>query len=145
MKFPNSARLLTGSVAAVMTLGLVPAPASAAVDTSTPGAANVVRTAEFRQLIGDVSTSTYFEVGVPGAGTYVLEYEITGVAFFDTYVDGIELGYVGGAGGSYRTRPIELSASGHLVQAVGPDGSGSARVYLVQVAPSMPSSATNTP
>ena len=84
-------------------------------------------------MIGQTGGPTYLEASVPVTGTYLLEYEITGVAFFDTYVDGTELGYVGGAGGTYQTRALPLSAGGHLVQVAGPEGSGTARIYLVQV------------
>lgn len=101
-------------------------PASAARPVAAPAAL-------YRQLIGQVSSPTYLEASTPAAGTYRIEYEIVGTAFFDTYVDGIELGYVGGPTGTYRTRTLRLSAGGHLVQVVGPEGSGRAKVYLAQV------------
>ena len=109
------------AAAAVLTLGLAPAGAHAA----TPAA-------PYRQLLGTVSASTYLEAGVPRAGKYSIEYDITSnAAFFDTYVDGTELGYVGGSTGTYLTRPVQLNDSGHLVQVVGPEGVGTAKVYIV--------------
>jgi hypothetical protein len=67
-----------------------------------------------------------------GAGTYAIEYDLTAnAAFFDTYVDGTELGYIGGATGTYLTRSVQLSSGGHLVQVAGPEGSGTANVYIV--------------
>jgi hypothetical protein len=112
------ARLIAGSLAALITLGLAPAAANAAPPP-------------YRQLIGVVNQPGYFEASVPDTADYRLEYDTTGVAFFDTYVDGTELGYVGGPAGSYQTRIVQLSAGGHLVQVVGPEGNGTARVYLV--------------
>lgn len=85
-----------------------------------------------RQLLGQVSRPTYLEASTPAAGVYAIEYDIKGTAFFDTYLDGTELGYVGGPTGTYRTRSISLTAGGHLVQVTGPDGSGTASVYLVR-------------
>ncbi len=87
-----------------------------------------------RQLLGQVSGSAYFEASLPAAGDYAIEYDITATAFFDTYVDEAELGYVGGPAGVYRTRSLTLTKGGHLVHVVGPEGSGMASVYLVQVA-----------
>ncbi len=86
-----------------------------------------------RQFVGQVTGSTYFEVSPPAAGTYALEYELEGTAFFDTYVDEVELGYVGGSAGVYRTRPLSLTAGGHVVHVAGPDGAGTASVYLVEL------------
>ena len=119
--------------------------ATAVTAAQTPAAASVlpglradiaqhvtVKHHHYRQLLGMVTTSTYLEASTPKAGTYAIEYDVAGTAFFDTYVDNTELGYVGGTTGVYLTRPNRLTAGGHLVQAVGPEGSGSARVYLVQ-------------
>ena len=116
----KSPKLIAGSLIALATVALTPAAAGA---TPAPG---------YRQLIGTVSTTTYLEASTPAAGTYALEYDITGLAFFDTYVDGTELGYVGVPDGAYRTRAVPLRPGGHLIEAVGPEGSGTARVYLVQ-------------
>ncbi len=99
----------------------------------TANSASAATTPPIRQLIGTVSGPTDLEVGVPGSGTYAIEYDVTGTAFFDTYVDGTELGYVGGSDGAYQTRPVQLSSSGHLVDVSGPEGSGTADVYLVAV------------
>ncbi len=115
-------RLVAGSAATLFIFGLAVTPADASTATG------------YRQLIGEVSQSTYLEASVPGSGSYRLEYDVTGLAFFDSYVDGTELGYVGGTDGNYLTRPVALSAGGHLVQVVGPEGSGTAQVYLVSSA-----------
>ncbi|WP_410631517.1 hypothetical protein [Amycolatopsis sp. cmx-4-83] len=93
----------------------------------------VVEASPTRQLVGQVTGSTYFEVSPPAAGTYAFEYELEGTAFFDTYVDEVELGYVGGSAGVHRTRPLSLTAGGHLVHVVGPEGTGTASVYLVEL------------
>lgn len=108
----------------------VAGPAGAAGGAPVAAAPAAAPAAAYRQLIGQVSRPTYLEASTPAAGKYRIEYEITGTAYFDTYVDGIELGYVGGPTGTYRTRSLRLSAGGHLVQVVGPEGSGSAKVYL---------------
>ena len=89
--------------------------------------------APYRQLIGQVDESAYLEASVPSTGSYVIEYDVSGVAAFDTYVNGTELGYVGGPTGAYQTRAVQLTAGGQLVQVVGPEGSGTASVYIVQV------------
>ncbi|MDI5962418.1 hypothetical protein [Streptantibioticus silvisoli] len=86
-----------------------------------------------RQLLGQVSGPTYLEASAPVAGVYAVEYDVTGNAAFDTYIDGTELGYVGASPGVYQTRSVSLSAGGHLVQVAGPEGSGQASVYLVQI------------
>ncbi len=86
----------------------------------------------YRQLIGTVSSPGYLEASAPSAGTYSIEYDITGSAYFDTYVNNTELGYVGGSTGIYHTRTFSLSAGGVLVQVAGPEGSGKASVYLDQ-------------
>lgn len=90
-----------------------------------------VHQAGSRQLLGTVTGVTDFEASPPSAGTYVFEYEVDGVSGWDTYVDGAELGYVGGPTGVYRTRTVALTAGGHLVRVAGPEGYGSARAYLV--------------
>ncbi len=142
-------RAATGAVlsaaGALLTVGLVPAAASA---TPTPAAPAVHAThaaraaachhhAHYRQLIGTVTAGTYLEASVPTAGTYAIEYDITttSAAFFDTDLNGTELGYVGGVTGRYVTRTVQLTAGGQLVQVVGPDGAGSADVYLISVRP----------
>ena len=124
MKITKGLRL-----ALVATVGLA---VSGAV-TVTANAASAATTPSFRQLIGTVSGSTDLEVGVPGSGTYAVEYDVTGTAYFDTYVDGTELGYVGGTDGVFQTRTLQLSSSGHLIHVAGPEGSGSATVYLVAI------------
>ncbi len=124
---------VAATAAAVLGLGLLAAGANAA----TPAASVVTASASpqaapYRQLLGTVTASTYLEASVPRAGKYAIEYDITAnAAFFDTYVDGTELGYVGGSTGTYLTRAVQLSASGHLVQVAGPEGVGTANVYLV--------------
>lgn len=120
-------------MAGLIALTAVP---SAATASPTSGEFRTVQSATaqpFRQLIGTVSRPTYLEASVPGAGTYLVEYEVTGVGFFNTYVNGTELGYVGGPDGTYRTRTVELSAGGHLIRVTGPDGIATARVYLVRI------------
>ncbi|WP_146073661.1 hypothetical protein [Amycolatopsis sp. CA-126428] len=92
----------------------------------------VVAASPTRQLIGQVTGSTYFEVSPPAAGAYAFEYKLEGTAFFDTYVDEVELGYVGGSAGVHRTRPLSLTAGGHVVHVAGPEGAGTALVYLVE-------------
>jgi hypothetical protein len=80
-----------------------------------------------------VTASTYLEASIPTAARYAIEYDITtaNAAYFDTYLNGTELGYVGGVTGRYVTRAVRLSAGGQLVQVVGPDGSGTADVYII--------------
>lgn len=130
MNSEKPTQLLAGAIAALITLGLAAVPGNA---FAASGGTVAVQIADDRQLIGVVSTSTYLEASVPASGTYLFEYEISGVAFFDTYVNGAELGYVGGSDGIYRTRASQLSAGGQLIQVVGPEGSGTARVYLVHL------------
>ncbi|MEU3508267.1 hypothetical protein ABZ733_10090 [Streptomyces longwoodensis] len=110
----------------------VPA-ATAATGGPAPLTPATTHTAAFRQLIGHVSGPAYLEASVPASGSYTIEYQITGNAAFDTYVNGAELGYVGGSTGTYRTRTVKLPAGGVLVQVAGPEGSGQAAVYLVSV------------
>jgi hypothetical protein len=88
--------------------------------------------AGYRQLIGQVSGPAFLEASVPAAGDYALEFDVSGLAFFDAYVNGVETGYAGGPDGDYQTRPLPLSAGGVLVQVTGPEGTGTAAVYLVQ-------------
>ncbi len=141
-------RAATGAVVsaagALLTVGLVPAAASAtpAVHATRSGhaaratrAAGCHHRAQYRQLIGTVTAGTYLEASVPTAGTYAIEYDITttSAASFDTYLNGVELGYVGGVTGRYRTRTVQLTAGGQLVQVVGPDGTGTGDVYLISV------------
>ncbi len=110
--------------------GVAPVAAAAGASGTVAGA---VSAPTGRQLLGQVSGPAYFEASPPAAGSYAVEYEITGSGFFDTYVDEVELSYVGGPAGIYRTRALSLSEGGHLVHVVGPEGSGTASVYLVQV------------
>lgn len=119
--------------AAVIVTGV--APVASAAGTVADLRTSTAKSSLARQLLGQVSSGpAYFEASAPSAGVYAIEYEITGTAFFDTYVDDkTELGYVGGPAGVYRTRSVSLSAGGHLVNVVGPEGSGTASVYLVQI------------
>ncbi len=121
--------MAASAVAVAPTAATAVAPAAISSGTAQHPAASK---SPYRQLLGTVTASTYLEASTPTAGTYAIEYDVTGTAFFDTYVDNTELGYVGGSSGVYLTRPITLSAGGHLVQVVGPEGSGSAQVYIVQ-------------
>jgi len=124
-----------GSAAANATPGpAVHAPRSVYAARATPAAA-CHHCVHYRQLIGTVTASTYLEASVPTAGTYAIEYDITttSAAFFDTYLNGTELGYVGGVTGRYVTRTVQLTAGGQLVQVGGPDGVGTADVYLISV------------
>lgn len=131
----RSAQLVAVSAtAALLAVAVTPAAASAATAPSAPANATPRHQPRYRQLLGTVTTGTYLEASVPTAGTYAVEYDITATAaFYDTYLDGTELGYVGGATGTYLTRSIRLTPGGHLVQVVGPEGSGTANVYLVSV------------
>ena len=128
--------VLTCAMAVVVTTSLMP---MTAVATTAPGhqgttSAASERATPYRQLLGTITTKpVIFEASVPVRGTYLFEYEVTGLAYFDTYVDGTELGYVGGSTGTYQTRTVQLSAGGHLVDAVGPHGNGTARIYIVQI------------
>jgi len=134
-------RSATGAVlsaaAALLAVGVAPAAASAAPTPAVPAvhATSCHHQVHYRQLIGTVTASIYLEASVPTAGTYAVEYDTTttDAAYFDTYLNATELGYVGGVTGTYVTRAVQLSAGGQLVQVVGPDGVGSAQVYLVSV------------
>lgn len=142
-KLLRSAQFSVVAAAAVFAAGLVPATASAAPTPAVSSAHKIHKshkshkshknyTATYRQLLGTVSGPTYLEASVPSAGNYAIEYDITsGVAFFDTYINGTELGYVGGGTGAYLTRSVPLTAGGQLVQVAGPEGSGTANVYIV--------------
>lgn len=114
----------TTTAAAALAVGLAPAAITSASAATAPA---------YRQLIGTVSSSTYLEASVPKNGNYAIEYDIvSGTAFFDTYLKGIELGYVGGSAGSVSvTKKLWLRAGGQLVQVAGPEGSGTARVFIV--------------
>ena len=69
---------------------------------------------------------------MPTNGNYAIEYDIVaGTAFFDTYVNGTELGCVGGSKGAYFTKALNLHSGGQLVRVVGPEVLGTARVYIV--------------
>ncbi len=128
-----SVPVLLSAVAAVV-VGTQPA---GAVSGRAPVSAvtSVVQAGPSRQLLGQVTGSgpTYLEASAHTAGTYAIEYDIKGTAFYDTYVDDIGLGYVGGGTGIYRTRSLTLSAGGHLVSVPGVEGSATASVYLVQI------------
>lgn len=136
-KLLRSAQFSVVAAATVFAAGLVPATASAAPTPAASSAHKIhkshkIHTATYRQLLGTVSGPTYLEASVPSAGNYAVEYDITsGVAFFDTYINGTELGYVGGGTGAYLTRSVTLTAGGQLVQVAGPEGSGTANVYIV--------------
>lgn len=126
----RSARVTTAAVAAVLAVGLTPGLARATA--STPTSAHTTAATTYRQLIGTVSSSTYLEASVPKNGSYAIEYDIiTGTAFFDTYLNGTELGYVAGSKGTYFTKTLYLPAGGQLVRVVGPEGVGTARVYII--------------
>lgn len=119
------------AAAALLVMGFVPATAAAA--TTVTAAESTTQNTSYRQLIGTASAPTYLEASVPTAGNYAIEYEVTtkSAAYFDTYVNGVRLGYVGGVTGTYRTRSIQLPAGGQLVRVTGPSGIGSAKVYIV--------------
>jgi hypothetical protein len=126
----RTALSLALGITASVALGTVCATAGAAplaVPHST-----VARATAARQLLGHVSGPTFLEASVPAAGRYALQYDIEGTAAFDTYLNGTELGYVGGPTGTYQTRTVQLPAGGLLVQVAGPEGSGQASVYLVR-------------
>lgn len=120
-----------------LTVGLSPTVSNAAtMGANVPAVASAPSASAYRQLVGTVSGPALFESSVPVNGTYAFEYAVTDGIFaaFDTYVDGVELGYTGGVpGGVYRSRAVALNAGGHLVQIAGPEGSGTAKVYIVQV------------
>jgi len=130
---------VVSAAGALLTMGLVPAAASATPTLAAPAtrATACHHHAHYRQLIGTVTAGTYLEASVPTAGTYAIEYDITttSAAFFDTYLNGTELGYVGGITGRYVTSTVQLTAGGQLVQVGGPDGAGTADVYLISVRP----------
>ncbi len=119
---------------AVTTVCVASAGTASATRLTATGDPSLTATSEsFRQLLGYVDGPASFEASTPTAGSYVIEYTVTGTAFFDTYVNGTELGYVGGPTGTYRTRMLPLSAGGQLVHVAGPEGAGTASVYLVQI------------
>ncbi len=116
------------------------AGAAVACATDSAEAASISRPADpataaapYRQLLGRVTETAYLEASVPSAGRYVIEYDVSGVAIFDTYLNATELGYVGGPTGIYRTHAVPLTAGGQLLEVVGPEGSGTASVYIVRV------------
>ncbi|HEX7307911.1 hypothetical protein [Lentzea sp.] len=104
-----------------------------ATDAVAAPSASAVAQSESRQLLGTVTGVHDFDATAPSAGSYAVEYEVAGVSYWNTYVDGVELGYVGGAAGTYRTRVLTLTAGCHLVRVTGPEGWGSAKVYLVKL------------
>ncbi|MFD9701779.1 hypothetical protein [Lentzea sp. NPDC059081] len=123
-------KVATGAVLlAVLGLTSVAGATSAVATTASTAGAQ----AESRQLLGTVTGVTDFDATAPADGEYAVEYEVGGVSYWDTYVDGLELGYVGGAQGVYRTRSLTLTAGCHLVRVAGPEGWGSAKVYLVRL------------
>jgi hypothetical protein len=89
----------------------------------------------FRQLIGHVVASGYFEASAPVAGNYAIEYDVTkGIVYYDTLVDEVGLGSAGGpAGTTNHTAATPLTAGGHLVNVAGGEGTGEADLYLVQI------------
>lgn len=139
LRISGTTALRAALVAATLAGTVAVAPAALASTGSATPSAHASTTAHHeaaagRRLLGTVSGSTYLEASVPADGTYAIEYVTSGgVSFWDTYVDGTELGYVGGAPGTYRTEAIALRAGGHLVQVVGPEGSGTAEVYGVRI------------
>ena len=90
---------------------------------------------QFRQLIGHVVASGYFEASVPVAGNYAIEYDVTkGIVYYNTLIDGVGLGSAGGpAGTTNHTAATPLTAGGHLVNVAGGEGTGEADLYLVQI------------
>ena len=134
VKFSKRGRLAaiaaTCGLAVSTAVGMTAGVGNAA--TVANGATVVQEATLYRQLVGEVQRSMYFETSVPTSGAYVIEYELQGVAYFNTYLNGVELGYVGGVTGVYQTRPQQLSAGGHLLKVTGPHGSGTAKVYIVQ-------------
>ncbi len=141
----------TSALAATMILGFVPGVASATPAIDQRGSVvqeqrkteQEQRKSEHEQrkseptfqrtFLGTVTGSRFLEAPAYTDGTYVFEYVVTGVGFFDTYVNGVELGYVGGSSGTYQTKPVVLRAGGQLVQVVGPEGSATADLYIVRV------------
>jgi hypothetical protein len=89
----------------------------------------------FRQLVGHVSASGYFECSAPVSGSYAIEYDVTkGIVYYDTLVGDVALGSAGGpAGGAYRTAAMPLAAGGYLLNVAGAEGTGEADIYLVQI------------
>jgi hypothetical protein len=129
MSARRSAPLRTVVALAVMAVvATTTPPALAAPVAASAGPATA---ASYRHYLGTTSAPVSFRTSVPRAGRYALQYSISGTAFFDTYVGDRELGYVGGPSGTYTTTSVWLRAGRHVVQVVGPEGSGSARVYLV--------------
>ncbi|MFB9465572.1 hypothetical protein [Streptomyces cinereospinus] len=126
--------MVLGVVASVVA-GAYPASAASERVPASPVKSIVSEAGQPRQLLGQVAGSgpTYLEASAHTAGIYAVEYDIKGTAFYDTYVNDVELGYVGGGTGIYRTRPVSLSAGGHLVKIPGVEGSATASVYLVQI------------
>lgn len=135
----RSAILATCGLVAAAVIGLTPAMGNAATATATSSGNAAVQPAPYRQLLGRVTGPQLFESSVPVNGTYAFEYVIRDGVFaaYDTYVNDRlpSLGYTGGVpGGPYRTgKAVQLNAGGHLVKVVGPEGSGSADVYIVQI------------
>ncbi|GAB7044467.1 MULTISPECIES: hypothetical protein [Catenuloplanes] len=125
-----AAMIVAGPGAAVAATGSATA-GSAIVGPAATGHAPAARTT-YRQFLGEVTTPTSYPANVPHAGSYVFEYEVQGLAYFNTYVDDLELGYVGGVAGTYRTPAVRLEAGERRVRAVGPHGPGTAKVYLVE-------------
>ena len=122
------------ALAAASALTFAMAPGASAMATVSTRAPHVSQAGEYRQLLGRVPDASYFEASVPTDGTYAIEYDVTdGVGFFDTYLDGSDLGYIGGGVGSYQSDPQQLKAGGHLLHVVGPEGSARAEVYVVSV------------
>ncbi|HEY2059156.1 MAG TPA: hypothetical protein VGH57_12375 [Amycolatopsis sp.] len=121
-------------VAVSAALGVSAGSASAAPQV-TGAHSSVAAKPQFRQLIGHVIASGYFEASAPVAGNYAIEYDVTkGIVYYDTLIDGVGLGSAGGpAGTANHTAATPLTAGGHLVNVAGGEGTGEADLYLVQI------------
>lgn len=132
---PGQRALISAICAFAATSAIQPAAAAAATsptgDRPTATHARAAGSAHHRIHLGEVTRPTDFEVSTR-TGRYVFAYAVTGVCYFDTYVNGVELGYVGGPTGVYRTREVELKAGVQRVAAVGPHGSCQADLYLIR-------------
>lgn len=140
LRVPSRAALRAAALATALSATVAVAPAALASTGETAPSAHGWAAAHHamaqRQFLGTVSASGpgYLKASAPADGTYAIEYVTSGgVSYWDTYVDGTELGYVGGVPGTYQTKTITLKAGGHLVQVAGPEGSGTAKVYGVKI------------
>ncbi|WNV82993.1 hypothetical protein [Umezawaea sp. Da 62-37] len=134
MKVWKSGRVTAFSVvtgiAASFALAVLPGVIASAEASPVTTAA---QSTSSRQLLGTTSNSATYTPTVAASGTYVMEYEVDGVSFYNTAIDGKELGYVGGSSGTYSTRSFELTAGTHTVKVIGPEGYGTVKVYLARV------------